>query len=469
MITERKIVLALQKLDKKELKEFLIFVRSPYFNVNKGITLLYDTIFPLLESKKLKETHNDTWLWSVLNPDEKEVDARRLNLLFYNLGLLFDRYVAQNEFSKQTFFQKKLMMEILSKRKLPLEKRILIRTTLENLQKNENYSATSAVYQYFIKKIATKRKRDAEVILWLNIYYILEKLNAYVTLLSWKKMYKLDVELNYLTYIYSLIGQNIHLEYPSILLYIKIAKILENENETEEYYELRKLMKDHIETFETTLQREIYTMALSYCINKVNQFKGEFHREVFDLFKESVEKNVIMENEEISVSVFRNIVFAAIRVSEFSWVEYFIENYKSYVNPKFRDNAVYFSLARLEINRENYPKVLDYLQLINYDDVWYQLGARTMQMAAYYKLGEYDALESLLNAYKMFINREKSLTKERKTAYLNLIRFTKKLLYIIPSEKTKIQNLRKEIEENPSIVNKSWLLERVDELSKSRY
>jgi hypothetical protein len=123
----------------------------------------------------------------------------------------------------------------------------------------------------------------------------------------------------------------------------------------------------------------------------------------------------------------------------------------------------------LEINRENYEKVLDYLQLINYDDVWYQLGARTMQIAAYYKLGEFDALESLLNAFKMYINREKSLTRPRKLTHLNLVKYTKKLLYIIPSEKSKILKLRKEIEENPSIVNKSWLLERVDELSKTRY
>lgn len=469
MIAERKIVLALQKLDKKELKEFLIFVRSPYFNVNKGITLLYDTIFPLLESKKFKESHNDTWLWSVLNPEEKDVDARRLNLLFYNLGLLFDRFIAQKEFSEHTFFQKKLMMEILSKRKLPLERRMLIRTTLENLKKNENYSATSAVYQYFTKKMASKKKRDAEVILWLNIYYILEKLNAYVTLLSWKKMYVLDVELRFMDYVFEIYGIQNKLNFPTLHIYKNISDMLIYVDDTKYYFDLRLLMQEHITKLEESMKKEVFTTAISYCISKVNQSKSDFNKEAFEVYKDSVERDLVFENGELTASDFRNIVFAAIRVSEFSWAEYFIENYKSYVNPKFRDNAVYFSLARLEINRENYPKVLDYLQLINYDDVWYQLGARTMQMAAYYKLGEYDALESLLNAYKMFINREKSLTKERKTAYLNLIRFTKKLLYIIPSEKTKIQNLRKEIEENPSIVNKSWLLERVDELSKSRY
>jgi hypothetical protein len=469
MIAERKIVLALQKLDKKELKEFLIFVRSPYFNVNKGIILLYDTIFPLLDSKKFKESHNDTWLWSVLNPDEKEVDARRLNLLFYNLGLLFDRFVAQKEFSEQTFFHKKLMMEILSKRKLPLERRMLIRTTLENLQKNENYSATSAVYQYFTKKMAAKKKRDIEVILWLNIYFLIEKLSAYVTLLSWKKMYKLDVEIYFIYYVDTLLIFKKLEAFPSIVILNNMKKTLLNENNTAHYFDLRQQMKSYCEYFSTEMQRDVYTTAMSYCINKVNQSIVEFYRELFDLFKESVERNIIQENNEISIPVFRNIVVTALRVGEFEWTENFIENYKIYLNSKFRDNAVYFSLARLEMNRENYPKVLDYLQLINYDDVWYQLGVKTMQVSAYYELKEFDALESLLNAFKMYINREKSLTKERKSTYINLVKYTKRLVYIIPSEKNKILKLKSEIEAEKAIVNKSWLLEKVDELSRSRY
>lgn len=123
--------------------------------------------------------------------------------------------------------------------------------------------------------------------------------------------------------------------------------------------------------------------------------------------------------------VFRNIIIAALRVKQYAWVENFIENYKIYVHPKYRDNAVYFSLARLEINRENYDKVLEYLQLINYEDVWYQLGAKTMQITAYYELKEFDALESLLNAYKMFITRENHCLKSEKKHTSTLLNIQK--------------------------------------------
>ena len=88
-----------------------------------------------------------------------------------------------------------------------------------------------------------------------------------------------------------------------------------------------------------------------------------------------------------------------------------------------------------------------------------------MQVSAYNEMSEFDALESQLNAFKMYINREKSLTKERKLTYSNLIKYTKKLIYLTPGEKVKIQKIKTEIEQNSAIVNKGWLLEKVKEFS----
>ena len=239
--------------------------------------------------------------------------------------------------------------------------------------------------------------------------------------------------------------------------------MLLDESREEHYFALKLLMKEFIFSLPMDMQRDIYTTAISYCITKGNQSISKFDRESFELFKESVERDIIQENNEISVPVFRNIVFISVKVREFEWAEKFIEVKKGLINQKFRENAVNFSLARLEMNRENYDKVLDYLQLINYDDVWYQLGAKIMQAAAYYKLDEFDALESFLNAFKMYINREKSLTKERKTTHANFIKYTKKLIYLNPNDKSKIHKLKAEIESNNAVVNKAWLLEMVDQ------
>lgn len=463
----RKIVQALSKLNKQELLRFQVFLESPYFNVNKDVLALYNHIHFGLSKNRLDKMPEDMDTWQLMFTG-KPFDSRRFNLLFFYLSNQFDRFISQLEYEKLNFFKEKLKCDILGNIGIKDWQRERIKLNMKILEIKNDYSPDILINQYFIKNTGEKKKLASEALPYLKLFYILEKMYAYVTLLSWKKMYQLDVEIKFMDQIFLLKTESNVSKYPSIAIYQSILDTFLFEDDIEKYYTLREFMKQHIHSFNVDFQREIYAFAISYCINKSNQTIAEFDREQFELFKETVEGKIIQEKDEISVPAFRNIVFAALRVKEFAWAENFIENYKKYVNPKFRDNAVYFSLARLEMNRENYEKVLDFLQLINYDDVWYQLGAKTMQVSAYYELHEFDALESLLNAFKMFINREKSLTRERKITYLNLIKYTKKLIYILPSNKTKINKVKEEIVKTKAIVNKTWLIEKVDELAKSK-
>lgn len=464
MIT-RKLVHALEKLDKKSLQRFAVFLDSPYFNVNAGIRRFYQLILQSLLTKEKEKWASDEEIWEGLFPGAV-ADRRKLNLLYFNLGKLFDDYLSQVEFDEMLLMKDKVLIDALWRGKMAdIHKMAKLRFD-QSLKNNMDYSSQYAVFQYFLLKSGQKNPLYASVLHWINLYFILEKMQTFISLLSWKKMYKLEEDLHFMDYVFKISKTNEFSFFPSIKVYQRIINILKNEDDTDSYFELRKLMKEYFDKFSIDYQREMYSAALGYCILKVNQSFKEFNREVFELYKESVENKIILVNDEMTVSDFRNIVVLALRVDEFEWTEQFIKLNNVFVNQKYRDNAVNFSLARLEMNRENYDKALDYLQLINYDDVWYQLGARTMQVSAYYELEEYDALESFLNAFKMYINREKSLTKERKTTYLNLIKYTKKLICLTPGEKSKVQKIKAEIEQNSFIVNKGWLLEKVNEFSK---
>jgi hypothetical protein len=464
---ERKIINAIQKLEKEELSQLKIFINSPYFNVNGEIIRLFDIIYGAIHQNVEQISVSDDIVWKKLFSG-LPFDAKKYNRLYYILGNLFDRFISQKEFEEMPYYNLKVKGDVLQNVPNRALRKKVYNETNAYIQKSQTYSSEDLVYTYFNNNRFIPLTKESNVQQDLNYYYILEKLKTYVSLLSWKKMYKLDVDFHFMDYVFEMLDDNGYIFHPSITIFKKITDTLLDENNSDNYFELRQLMKEHIEKFSEDIQREFYTLAISYCISKVNQSKTDFDKEVFELFKESVEKNILQENNELSVPVFRNIVFAALRVKEFEWTEYFINNYKKYVHPKYRDNAVYFSLARLELNRENYNKVLEYLQLINYEDVWYQLGARTMQMASYYALSEFEVLESFLDAFKMYVNREKSLTKDRKVSYINMLKFTKKLLYLQPSDKTKIHKLRIEIENTKAVASKPWLLEKVEEYNTRR-
>ncbi|MBK6497430.1 MAG: hypothetical protein IPJ39_15235 [Saprospiraceae bacterium] len=103
---------------------------------------------------------------------------------------------------------------------------------------------------------------------------------------------------------------------------------------------------------------------------------------------------------------------------------------------------------------------------VSYEDVWYNLNTKTLQIASYYELDEFDALESLLQSFKMYIRREKSLSTDRKTHYLHLIKFTSALMKINHRDQQKLLKLKNEIETTQGVVSKPWLIEKVDQLIK---
>ncbi len=473
---EKKILIALQGLNVYELNSFGKYVRSPYFNVNKQIIQFFD----LLE-KSIKEdttsTLSNEFLWKSIFYDEPYQNQKFLKLNS-DLVKLFEEFISQKEFDSMVSL--KVNLKIAGVRKRNIEKLYNgILGEIERLEKLEmNQSAQFYLTKYEIEKNIfslksenEKKNEKFEIISELNInhisdnldyFYIAEKLRHYCTLLSWKKMYQLNIEMKNMDSVLKISKSEPYVSIPPISLYYKMHLTYVEEENIQNYFELRNLIKKYIHLFPSDEQREIYSTTLSYCINKINKNQNEFQRETFEIYKEGIDKEILYSKNDLSVTTFRNIVIAALRVDEFDWAENFINEYAQYVDEKYRDNAVEFSLARLEFYRKNYGKVLTHLYKVSYEDVWYNLNAKSILLLSYYELNEFDALESLLQAFKMYIKREKSLSVDRKSHYLNLIKFINALMKTNPREKDKILRLKDEIQSTKGVVSKLWLIEKAD-------
>jgi len=80
-------------------------------------------------------------------------------------------------------------------------------------------------------------------------------------------------------------------------------------------------------------------------------------------------------------------------------------------------------------------------------------------------LDTYETLASFLESFRVFLNRQKNLPQQRRKSYLNLIKFTRRLTRLLPSDKAAVAKLRDDIvQERASTVNHEWLLEKLDEL-----
>ncbi|MCB0578048.1 MAG: hypothetical protein KDD10_01900, partial [Phaeodactylibacter sp.] len=103
---------------------------------------------------------------------------------------------------------------------------------------------------------------------------------------------------------------------------------------------------------------------------------------------------------------------------------------------------------------------LEYLQRSEYQDLLLNLAAKTLMIKAFYELGEYDTLESHLDAMKVFLRRKDIIGYHRRN-YRCIIRYTQKLLHLNRHDREEVEGLRKMIEGEEVLTERAWLLEQV--------
>lgn len=86
------------------------------------------------------------------------------------------------------------------------------------------------------------------------------------------------------------------------------------------------------------------------------------------------------------------------------------------------------------------------------------LAAKTLLLKTYFVLGEFDLLQSHLDAMRNYIRRKKVIGYHR-TNYQNIIRFTERILNREPHNKQLQHILQSEIENESVLTEKSWLLD----------
>jgi hypothetical protein len=124
-------------------------------------------------------------------------------------------------------------------------------------------------------------------------------------------------------------------------------------------------------------------------------------------------------------------------------------------------------LANVYFYQKKFEKVIEQLREVEYNNSNYALGSKLLLMRTYYELGEYNALDSLLESFRIYLLRNKQLTKETNLQYAMIIRMIKRLSNINPNNKTQVNDLAEKIKASTNNVAKQWLLEKVQELQKN--
>ncbi len=472
---DSRLIELLKTLSPTELKELGRWVRSPFANQREEVVRLFDylsdKLAPVREAALKKET-----VFKKLFPDEAFDDKKmaytmsRLNLAVQS-WLVFAEQQSGGEAAYRLQLAKALRkrgLEQQSERELKLAEAAL------HSQPHRNMDYHQLSHQLHLERYESSASRQRTAARsfqeWSDeesVVLAAKKLSQACTALMHKAVSETNLRIDFLEEVLAFVEERQLMNLPSVGIYYLGYKAMTEEDSRPWFGQLRAAMRLHFQQFPKAEMRGIYLLAVNCCIRQINtRRQGEeqtfFLRQVFDLYTEGLENEVFIENGVLSRFTYKNIANAGLGLKAFDWVEDFLHRYKDKVEAPHRESAYLFNLASLWFRKPNYDRALDLLTRAEFDDVLHNLDARRMLLRIYFDLGEFDALDSLLDSFAIFLRRRKDVGYLRQN-YLNLIRLTKKLLQIPANEKEARAKLRKEIEETKAVAEREWLLGKLKE------
>lgn len=463
----------LSQFDKLEQNRIRKFISSPYFNKDKVVCNLFEILVEEINAPS-KISWTKEKIWEHLVPD-LSFDDTRLRKYQSDLLKLIEKFLIQEEFETDNYIAQTYLLRSIKKRKLKKLHNSALKSVKEIPGKITHRDGNFYLGQFLIEtsydqlisdfeEKKTEKTNLEEMSKLLDYFYIGEKLKIYCEVLSRKKFAQHEYEISLIEDVLDFAEREQYQKIPFIAIYYQIFKMYAEPLEIQHYYKFQQLLLDSSHFFPRSQEKIFYDFAQNYCINQLNQGNSIFLKELFGVYKNLIDKDFFMLEGHMESLEFRNIVVVGLRNGAFDWTENFIYKYINILPAELRENTLSFNLSQLYFYQKKYSNVVKILQEVEYNDYITNCNAKTTLIGAYYEEGEFEPLFSLLESFRVYLNRNKEIPLARKINYKNLIRFTKKLISLPPTNKKAFSQLKAEVEATKNIPSRDWLLEKITEL-----
>lgn len=470
-----KVLDAIKTITLKERESFIKYINSPYFNQNETLLKLFYELEKFNENKSKKE---NIYLKST---NEQSYDASRFRKLCHELTEHILNFKRIEKFQSDVRESPAYDISVVKENDFKAHYNII-------LKKGQLYFDSTPVKnsQFYLKKYNFGREKfdlnseyDKQILLEkspqeffglmeeaiesLDTYFLIERTRITNTYFQFYKLLKKE---NYPEY-HRLVMDYIiaHLQYPHgplIELYINTYQLLINDEYVINVNEFSKLLKESLVQTNPKEVSDLYVHYTNHAIRQILKGNRDYFPILFELYKVGMRLKVLPISNPTE---YRNIAAAACQIKEFDWALEFIEEYKMELPEDQRESAYSFTKARIYGNMKDWPSVLSTLRNVEYEDMGYMLNSKLFIIMAYYELDEYDALDSFIKSFKVFLRRRRNIPTTRKNAFYGFANILGHLMKAY--ERRDVKRLKKallEIENNKAIPNQDWLKEKIQEL-----
>ncbi len=478
MISSKAIELV-KTFNEEEFREFGLFVRSPYFNKEKIQVKFYDTIqkyYPGFSGRNFEKEK----IFSRLYPGKKYNDGVMRNILSTTLSLAED-FLSVHRLQKDGIqYRYNIAAELNARRQNKLYEKEA--SSIDSILENEKIKDAEYFYKKFLLANEKRRfhtRQKSSLVTDVNVLKEVSENLALSFMINMLRIHTYIANTNRYMFHYEqnkglmdgienhLINNFDRYKNITILVYYFNFYMLSKTEEEKYFFELRNLFREKYNELSDIDKKNTYTILANYCYTRINKGDLNFLNEQFNIYKQNIDTGYYRgERGFMSHIFFINVVVTGLEAGEVKWVGNFIENYNSELDSVNRDNTVIFCRAFYSYWNKDYSRAMEFAAMVKTDDPSYKHQLKSLYLKIYFDLNEIEPFYSHVDNYKHFIAGDKNVGEQTRVTINNYINSAKRIFDLKLAnndDETALEMLRNEIIASKAMINKPWLLRKIEE------
>ncbi|MBK8551242.1 MAG: hypothetical protein IPL53_09355 [Ignavibacteria bacterium] len=476
---EVKLFNLLKSISKNEFIELRNFIESPVFNSNKTLVSMYDYLYKNYDKVINTEVSKFDLYKSVFGSEIfHESKYWKITSAFSSV---IDRYLIYNEFLKDSYYQKNLLLEVYRTRNIQKQFASLSKEIQKSFEMEFNKGLNFFLNQthYYFQNISylgtgDNHDLDSEIEKLfenLRMFFIMTNITSVSIISNLKKefidnstskLWLFDDIMDYLYKKKSYIKKNYLTVY--IFYIIILSKIYPDEEKY--YFEVKRIILRNREKYSSNLFRHMLINILDYSVNKLVKGEEKFLNEIFILNKMMNDNSLTLFGEYIQSDYYYSVIEHVTMLKKISWAKEFAEKYKHYLSVNDRESAVNLGLARITFENKDFNSSLQHLLKVENINPYFYLSHKILLIQNNYELGKFENISFIMETLSKYLKRRIDISKELKENYVKFLYYFRKLKTISTTKVYLINSLEKEMQAEKFFLQKKWMLEKINELNR---
>lgn len=473
---EIKLMVLLKSLNKEEFRRLGKFLNSPFYNYAIPPIQLYESLkkyYPIFDNPKLTQQN----IWKKVYPNEA-FQSNKFWQLTSKLTRLVEQFLLTIELEKHPREKQKLLIKALA----PRNKKLLVKAIEEVDNELEEKKKTHAVYKEdFLHQLSLSNFHGifntTEAIHYeeryldtLELFYFSQKLKSAINLKSVEKHRNRSYSFYLIPEIIQLVESENFKQNSQLQFFTKLFQLVNDGNSTL-YFKVKEMFMELMDSFEREDKKFVFHHLMNFVTLQVNKGNGEYRREYFELNKEGLRHNLLIENGKISYRIFTNIIAYGVSLKEFKWTENFMIEFEKFLPESSKQDAITMGRGLYFFFKKDYSSTIDLLIHYQFEQSMEKLKRNEILVRSYFELflGEpsyYNLFVSFSKAFEKYLRRDEIEADDRVKLILNFVKTITVLGKLIYENKFHGNHRDKFIEglNKEQMILKSWLKEKIDSL-----